>query len=226
MMRSLGRPSASANCAQRIYRFRILVHEAREQIGVEAAPVDADTDRLAVVDRPLDHHRELRVVLAALADVARVDPILRQRHRAIREIAEQLVAVEMEVANQWHMAIECVEPLADRRHRCRSICRVDRDSYQLRAGVGQRFDLGDRGRDIGSIGVGHRLHDDRRAAPDRDPADECNFRPTTADQRSTQGAHFQISHAYSLKCAPLPARLPGIGCGALLKPFGAYEFAH
>ena len=60
---------------------RVLVHQLGEQLLVEAAPVDADAHRLVVARRRLDHLRELAVVLVALADVARVDAVLRQRLR-------------------------------------------------------------------------------------------------------------------------------------------------
>ena len=43
---------------------------------------------------------ELRVALAALADVAGIDPVLGERAGALRELGQQLVAVEMEIADQ------------------------------------------------------------------------------------------------------------------------------
>ncbi len=100
-MRSPGSPSASARCALSIAETtsasritasaerglavrRVLVHHPREQVGVEAAPVDADAHRLAVLERLLDHRRELRVALAALAHVAGIDPQLGERAGAVR----------------------------------------------------------------------------------------------------------------------------------------------
>src|SRR5947209_4402787 len=41
---------------------------------------------------------------------------------------------------------------------------VDRDANELRAGAGERHHLIDRGSDVGGIGVGHRLNDDRMIA--------------------------------------------------------------
>ena len=46
---------------------RVVVHHARQQRLVEAAPVDADAHRLVVADRELDQRGELRIALAALA---------------------------------------------------------------------------------------------------------------------------------------------------------------
>ena len=67
----------------RVARFRetgVLVHELGQHGLVERAPVDPDPDRLVVVDRHLDDRREV-LVMALRADVARVDPVLRQEPR-------------------------------------------------------------------------------------------------------------------------------------------------
>ena len=95
--------------------LRVLIHHAREQLLVEAAPVDADAHRLAVADRALDHGGELLVALRAAADVAGIDAVLGERLRAIRILRQQLVAVVVEVADQRHVAAARVEPLADAR---------------------------------------------------------------------------------------------------------------
>ncbi len=102
--------------AQRLRARGILIHQPREQVLVEAAPVDADTDRLAVAAGHLDHLRELRVALAAAPDVAWVDAVLGQRLGAARVLAQQLVAIEMKVADQRHRHSELIEAIADVRH--------------------------------------------------------------------------------------------------------------
>ena len=56
--------------------------------------------------RLLDHHGELRIALAAVADVARIDPVLGERARAVRILGQQLVAVEVKVADQRHGAAQ------------------------------------------------------------------------------------------------------------------------
>ncbi len=86
-------------------------------------------------------------------------------------VGEQLVADIVEVADQRHVDARPVEPLADVRHGRRGLVAVDGDAHDLRAGAGQRRDLRDRRVDIGRVGVGHRLDDDRRAAADDDAAD-------------------------------------------------------
>ena len=63
----------------------------------------------AVPAGDLDHLGELRVALAAAAHVARVDAVLGQRLGAVRVFAQQLVAVEVEVADQRHVHAELAQ---------------------------------------------------------------------------------------------------------------------
>jgi hypothetical protein len=131
-----------------------------QQRLVQAAPVDADAHRLVVADRGFDHLRELAVALGALPHVAGVDAVLRQRLRAFREVAQQQVAVVVEVADQRDIDFHPVELFADGRHGGGRFRRVDGDAHDLGAGARQFLDL-DRGADhVGGIGVRHRLHDD------------------------------------------------------------------
>ena len=154
----------------RLGELGVLVHQLGEQLLVEAAPVDADAHRLGVLRRHLDHLGELAVVLVALADVARVDAVLRQRLGAGRIVGEQAVAVVVEVADQRHVDVHPVELLADVRHRRGGLGRVDGDAHHLRAGDRQLLDL-DRGADrIDRVGIGHRLDPHRRIAADGDRA--------------------------------------------------------
>ena len=149
-MRSCGRPISSARAALSSAEttsasrttslassgcglLRVLVHQAREQVLVEAAPVDADAHRLAVAAGRLDHLGELRIALAAAADVARVDAVLGERLGAGRVLAQQLVPVEVEVADDRHRHAELRQALDDVRHRRRRLVGVDGDAHQLRA---------------------------------------------------------------------------------------------
>jgi hypothetical protein len=122
-------------------------------------------------DRELDDLAELSVLLVLEADIAGIDPVFRQRLRTGRMVAQQLVADIVEVADQRHVDAEDVEPLADMRYGRRRLVAIDRDPYQLRAGARQCRDLSDRRRNVGSIGIGHRLYDDRRTAADLHMAD-------------------------------------------------------
>ena len=149
----------------------VLVHQAGQQFLVERAPVDADAHRLVVADRHLDDRAELPVLLVLEADIAGIDAVFRERLGAGRMVGEQLVADIVEVADQRHVDAEPVEPLADVRHGGRALVAVDGDAHDLRAGAMQRGDLRHRLVDIGRVGVGHRLDDDRRAAADDHAAD-------------------------------------------------------
>ena len=57
------------------------------------------------------------------------------------------------------------------RHGRGSLVAVDGDAHDLRARTGEIGDLPHGGLDIGRVGVGHRLHDDRRVAADQYAAD-------------------------------------------------------
>ena len=186
-MRSAGRPSSSACAADssaetisasRITssassgaaRARVLVHQAREQLLVEAAPVDADAHRLAVA-------RCAASIMVAncssrFAPLPTLPGLMRYLASARAQsgyCAEQLVAVEVEIADQRHAAAHRVEPRADARPparpppACSTVMRTSsepaRDSSNTWRAVAAR---------VGGIGVGHRLHHDRRAAADGD----------------------------------------------------------
>ena len=90
---------------------------------------------------------------------------------ARRMIGQQLVADIVEIADQRHVDAARRELVADMRHRRRALVAIDRDAHQLRAGAPELADLLHRRLDVGGVGVGHRLHDDRRAAADHDAAD-------------------------------------------------------
>ena len=54
------------------------------------------------------------------------------------------------------------------RHRSRRFVAIHGDSNEFGTGARKRRDLSHRRLDIGGVGVGHRLYDDRRAAADDD----------------------------------------------------------
>ena len=135
----------------------------------------------------LDDGAELAVLLVLEADIAGVDPVLVEGLGAGRMIGEELVADIVEVADERHADAEPVEPLADLRHRGRGLVPVDRDAHDLGAGAGERRDLRHRRIDIRRVGVGHRLHDDRRAAADRHGPDADAGR-AVARRRARRGS--------------------------------------
>ena len=187
-MRFFGRPMSSARCRReqrrlhhglvrhlarlaRFGRLGVLVHQPGEQFLIERAPVDADAHRLAVLDRHLDDLGELRIALVLEADIAGIDAVFVERLGAAGMIGQQLVADVMEVADDRHGDAHLRQPLLDARHGGGRLVAVDRDAHQLRAGARQRRHLARGAFDVGGVGIGHRLHDDRRAAADDDAAD-------------------------------------------------------
>ena len=126
---------------------------------IERAPIGADADRLAVLDRAFDHRGELGVALVLEADIAGIDAIFGERLRASRMIGEQLVADIMKVADERDIDAHAVEPLADMRHGRRRLVAIDGDADKLGAGAGEVGDLFRRSLDIGRVRIGHRLDD-------------------------------------------------------------------
>ena len=126
---------------------------------------------LPYLERQLDDLGELAVALGLEADVARIDAVLVEGLGAGGILGEQRVAVVMEVADQRHGRAHRRQPVADMRHGLGGLVAVDRDAHDLRARAGKLGRL-PRGRlHVGRVSVGHRLHDDRRLAADRDAAD-------------------------------------------------------
>ena len=194
MIRSWPRPVSSASSAERsadsiiasIITSRasrgsapagVGVHQLGQELLVERAPVDADPDRLVVVDRDLDDRLEVLVV-ALGADVARVDPVLGERRGHLRVLDQQLVAVVVEVADDRHVDAEPADLAHHLRDGRRGLLGVDGDPDELGAGVGEPGDL-DRGRvGVGGVRVRHRLDDDRMGAADEHAADvDADRRP-------------------------------------------------
>jgi hypothetical protein len=167
-MRAL-RITSSAGAA---WPLGVLVHHARQQFLVQAAPVDADAHRLAVSRGGLDQGGELLVLLGAAPHVARVDAQLGQRLGAFRHGLDEAVAVEMEVADQGRVAAQGIQLFADHRDGAGGFLGVDGEPHQFRTGLPEGVHLGHGAGDVGGIGVGHGLHHHRRAAADGHMADQ------------------------------------------------------
>ena len=147
---------------------RVLVHEGRQELLIERTPVGADAHRLAVADRNFDNLAELQVALVLEANIAGIDTIFVERFGAGRMFGEQLVADVVEVADQRRRDPSGAQAIADVGHGRGGLLAIDGQAHQLRACPRQSRDLA-RGRlDVGGVGVGHRLHDDRRAPADGD----------------------------------------------------------
>ena len=87
----------------------------------------------------------------------------------------------MKVADQRHIAAERIQFFPDQRHRARGFLGVDGQPNQFGTGLPQRMHLGHRAGDIGGIGIGHRLHHDRRTAAHGNVADENPARRASND---------------------------------------------
>ena len=161
----------TARASRGFGRSRVLVHQLGEQFLIERAPVGADADRLVVLVGDLDDVGELGVALVLEADIAGIDAVLVERLGAGRIVGEQLVADIMEVADQGRGDAALAQAVADMRNGGGRLLAIDGDAHHFRSGARQRRDLRDRAVDIGGVGVGHRLHDDRRTAADGDIAD-------------------------------------------------------
>ena len=147
----------------------------RQQVLVERAPVGPDAHRLAVADGGLDDLPELQIALVFEADVAGVDPVFVERLGAGRMVGEQLVADIVEVADQRDLDAHRRETVADAGNGGGRLVAIDGQPHEFRAGAGERGNLAGGRFDVGGVGVGHRLDDDRRAAADQ------NRRPPLAD---------------------------------------------
>ncbi len=152
-------------------RAGILVHQSHHQFLVQAAPVDADAHRLVVAAGGLDHAGELFIPFPAAAHVAGIDAVLGQGYGTGGMFGQQLVAVEMEIADQRDGTALAVELFADVRHRRRGLFGIDGDAHQFRARLGQLRHLGHRGLDIGGVRIGHGLHHHGGIAAHGDGAD-------------------------------------------------------
>ncbi len=156
---------------ERLGQLGIVFHQPGEQLLIERAPIGADPHRLVVLVGDLDDVGELGVALVLEADIAGIDAVFVERFGAGRIVGQELVADIMEVADQRRGDAALAQAVADMRHGGGGLLAVDRDPHQFGPGARQGRDLGDGAVDIGGVGVGHRLHHDRRAAADGDIAD-------------------------------------------------------
>ena len=131
-------------------RTRVLVHQPREQILVEASPIHSDAHRLAVPRGDLDDLGELLVALLLEADIAGIDAIFGESFGAGRILGEQRVAVIVEVADERRVDAQDIEPLADMRHGGSGLGAIDGDAHELGARAGERRDLLRRRLDVGA----------------------------------------------------------------------------
>ncbi len=192
----------------------VLVHQPRQERAVQRAPVDADPHRLPVSDRHLDHAAEVLVVFLADPDVAGVDAVLVEIASAGRELGEQRVAVVVKVAHDRRRHARAAHLLHHRGNGGRGFARVHGDPHDFRAGVRELDDLAGRGGGVRRVRVGHRLHDDRVPAPDRDVADAAHHAlpasrvPRLLDSNQCHGCTIGSPAKQRQTAGEMPQRLP------------------
>ncbi len=89
---------------------------------------------------------------------------------------KQLVADIVEITDQRHIPAKPFETVADPGHGIGAFVAVDGDADDFRSGLVKGGNLSNRCIDIGGVGIGHRLDDDRRTAADRDITDPDRYR--------------------------------------------------
>ena len=103
----------------------------------------------------------------------------------------------VEIADQRHGAGTFVELIADMGNGLRRVFIVDGDAHQFRPGASQLGNLFDRRRDVGGVGVGHRLDHHRRIAAQDDAADVD--RDGVASFRQCESVGHQTFKSFQLK---------------------------
>ncbi len=156
---------------RRVGQLGVFVQQPGQNRLIEAAPVDADAYRLVIAAGKFDHLSKLRIALRAAPDIAGIDAVFTQCLGTGGVFFEQLVAVEVEVTDDRHMAAFGVQLLTDSRDSLGRGLVIDRDANQFRAGAGEFVNLLDRAGDVRRVGVGHGLDDNRGAAADLNVSD-------------------------------------------------------
>ena len=156
--------------------------------------------------------RELAVLLVLEADIARIDAVFVERLGAGRMVGQELVADVMEIADEGHEAVLPRQLFADMRDGGGGLVAIDRDADQLGAGPREGCDLRDGRIDVGGVGIGHGLDDDRGAAADlhggRAGADENADR--AAARRGAGGLLLGVVGRGSLRVMCHAERFPEI----------------
>ena len=117
-------------------------------------------------------------------------------------LGEQLVADVVEIADDRHRHADLEQALLDVRHGGGGLVAVDRDAHDLGTGGRQRRDLADGPVDIGRVGVGHRLDDDRGAAAHEYAAHVDRHRS------AARGGGGEIRHSVLVHLGLVPNRAP------------------
>ena len=149
----------------------VLLHLAHDEFLVERTAIHADADGLAVIDAPLCRSSRTARRGGSRAHISGIDAVLIEGARAIGILGQQDVAVVVKIANDGRVAAQIAQPGYDFRDGRGRFRHVHGNAHQLRPGVGEFLALRHGPGDVGGVRVGHRLHDDRRAAAHLNVAD-------------------------------------------------------
>lgn len=108
-------------------------------------------------------------------------------------IGEELVAGVVEITGERSHDTDAVQLRTDSRYSGGGLIAIDGDANDFRAGGGERTDLADSRGDVGRICIGHRLHDDGRAAANHDRTD------THPDGRTAWGGAGKCQRIQSVR---------------------------
>ena len=190
------------------------VHELREEILVQRAPVHPDPDRLVVVHGDGDDLLEV-LVPPLRAHVAGIDPVLGQRPGALGVVPKEEMPVVVEVPDEG-----CGDPLVpeachDLGNRLCRIVVVHRDPNHLAPGGGERPHLGHRPFHVRRVRVGHGLDHHRVVAPHLHATDVRRHGPSTLP---VAHAVLQLRNGMCLGRTPWEASVGGLRGGPLQRP--------
>ena len=162
--------------------FGIEIHQVGQQFLIERSPIGTDAHGLVVMNGHFDNGGELPVALFTKADITRIDPVFGKGFGASGMGCEQTMANIMEITDQRNRHIMLEQTLFDMRDGSGGLLAVNGNAHQFRSGTGQRHHLFDGRVNIGRIGIGHGLHDNRRA-PAHTNALDINRHALMAGQR-------------------------------------------
>ena len=190
--------------------FGVLVHHPGQQLAIEAAPIDADANRLIKAQRRVNHGPELDIALFLKAHIAGIDAVFAQGRRAVRIFGQQRMAIVMEIANQRHVAAHGNQAVADHRDLFGGVFGIDGDADQFRARRRQLGHLICGCLGVGGIGVGHRLHDNRMPGTNGDTGNIDTY--ASAPGNFLIVVSHEIAEYYNNEGAPYQLQYQAVCC--------------
>ena len=114
------------------------------------------------------------------------------------------MAVVVEIADDWHVEPAIAQTRDDFWHRASCGLVVYRNTYELRASSSERSDLIGRRYRVCSVGVRHRLNDNRVLRPDLHTANRRCYRIPSSSKRHAVSHRLNLVETYLSKASELP----------------------